>query len=119
MRSDNRPRREDGDPGHDDKRDLTDDDERPPQATTAGWMPWGVGWGWGASYLPWYPRNADEPVEETDTADGEESHWDESLFSLLLIAGVILFIFPEPVTSFLGVFLLLTGAIGWLVSEIL
>lgn len=119
MRSDNRPRPDDGDPGHDDERDPTYNDERSPQATTAGWMPWGVGWGWGTSYLPWYSRNADEPVEETDTDNSDESHWGEGIFSLLLIAGVILFIFPEPITSFVGILLLLTGAVGWLISKLI
>jgi hypothetical protein len=30
--------------------------------------------------------------------------------------GAVLFVFPEPATSMLGVVLVLTGAIGWLVD---
>lgn len=97
------------------------DDASVPQETTTGWMPWGMGWGWGAGYLPWYPRNTDpdevaSPPEDTATGG---SWWGESLSSILLITGLVLFIFPEPATSALGVILMLAGAFGWIVSELL
>ena len=36
------------------------------------------------------------------------------LASLLIIVGIILFIFPEPATSGLGVLLILVGILLWL-----
>lgn len=41
------------------------------------------------------------------------------LISLLLLLGVILFLFPEPVTSGLGMTILVLAVIIWVFSEVL
>lgn len=41
------------------------------------------------------------------------------LVGLLLIAGIILFIFPEPATSGLGITLIVIAIIVWVVQEFL
>lgn len=54
----------------------------------------------------------DHPADE----DGSESRWDVGLFTLLIVGGAILFLFPEPITSGLGIVLLSFGVLGWLVD---
>lgn len=55
----------------------------------------------------------DPSVHDPDTDDG---WWDGGLITLLLVVGVVLFLFPEPATSALGIFLVVTGAVLWLVD---
>ncbi|WP_435180103.1 hypothetical protein [Halorussus sp. AFM4] len=59
---------------------------------------------------------------EYDSAYAEEdeggSWWDEGLIGLLLIAGVILFFFPEPFTSTIGIALIALGVIAWIVDAL-
>ncbi len=43
-----------------------------------------------------------------------EDYSEEGLAALLIIIGVVLFFFPEPITSFAGIALVLIGAIVWL-----
>lgn len=53
---------------------------------------------------------------QRDIAEDEEedgSWWDEGLVGLLLITGTILFFFPEPFTSTLGIILLGVGVLAW------
>jgi hypothetical protein len=53
----------------------------------------------------------------TDTTEDEgDSWWDEGLISLLLVAGVVLFVIPEPATSALGILLISVGVVAWLVD---
>ncbi|MFB6139792.1 MAG: hypothetical protein ABEJ26_05085 [Halosimplex sp.] len=49
------------------------------------------------------------PDAERDTG----TWWDEGLITLLIVAGAILFVFPEPATSGLGVILLAVGILAW------
>lgn len=63
----------------------------------------------------------DDVYDESDTQydstydddDDEGSWWDEGLIGLLLVAGVILFFFPEPFTSTVGIALIALGVIAW------
>jgi hypothetical protein len=41
------------------------------------------------------------------------------IVGLLLIAGIILFVFPEPATSGLGITLVVVAVIVWAVAELL
>ena len=59
-----------------------------------------------------YEDKYDKPEDD----EKSDSWWDVGLITLLLVAGVILFVFPEPVTSGLGILLILTGAALWLVD---
>lgn len=43
-----------------------------------------------------------------------EAYWSAIGVSGLLIIGVLLFFFPEPLTSFLGIILILVAALIWL-----
>lgn len=42
-----------------------------------------------------------------------------SLIGLLLIVGIILFFFPEPITSGLGVALIVAAALLWVAQQVL
>lgn len=54
------------------------------------------------------------PYDET-LADRDEGSWlDEGVITVLLVAGVALFVFPEPATSALGMVLIATGLVVWL-----
>lgn len=54
----------------------------------------------------------DGPYDE----DTDGSLWDEGLITLLIVAGAVLFLFPEPATSGLGVLLLSIGVVAWLLD---
>lgn len=41
------------------------------------------------------------------------------LIGILLVIGVVLFFFPEPVTSGLGIALIVAAAVLWVVQEVL
>lgn len=62
----------------------------------------------------------DEPYEDREsvqaTGNGNESWWDEGLISLLLLAGVVLFVIPEPATSGLGILLIGVGVVLWILD---
>ena len=82
------------------------------------WPTWGGGGGW---RLGWPSRDqevVDEEARDETSVEEDDSWLGEGLFSLLVIVGVILFIFPEPATSMLGVILIFLGAVGWLVSAV-
>lgn len=83
--------------------------------------------GWGGTWAIWpfgasreETRYEEETYEDaSDSPHDEDSHeslWDASLITLLLVGGVILFLFPEPVTSAIGIFLISMGVIGWLID---
>ena len=124
-----------------DEDDLADYGDRPrtdhagadePYATEGEdrrWPPYLPSWGWGGAWgvVPWASRGdeADERYDEAgDASDGESgaddggfgSLWDESLITLLIVGGAILFVFPEPATSGLGVLLVTLGVLAWLVD---
>lgn len=47
---------------------------------------------------------------------GEGTWLDEGLITLLLVAGVALFLFPEPGTSAVGLVLIGAGVLAWIVD---
>ncbi|NHN57651.1 MULTISPECIES: hypothetical protein [Halorussus] len=55
----------------------------------------------------------DEYDSAYDDEDDDGSWWDEGLIGLLLVAGVVLFFFPEPFTSTVGIALIALGIIAW------
>ena len=65
-----------------------------------------------ASYDDESAEFADGRYDDT-AAEENESRWDDGLVALLLISGVILFVFPEPATSMLGIALIVLGVIAW------
>lgn len=60
------------------------------------------------------------PANETTAADATEdgggSWWDEGLISLFLVAGVVLFVIPEPAISALGILFISVGIVSWLID---
>lgn len=88
---------------------------------------WGTGlrgWGW----MPLYQQNetrdtvpddpsANEGVVTPQGGGGNRTL--EGIATLLLVGGIILFLIPEPASSMLGIFLVLTGAILWLADALL
>ena len=90
------------------------------------WLPFYPSWGWGGGWgLPIGARRAevradeeaDDGVSKSSPDEGSNgSLWDEGLITLLIVGGVILFLFPEPATSALGVVLLFVGAIAGLID---
>lgn len=57
---------------------------------------------------------------DDDTYDDEDdgSWWDVGLIGLLLIAGVALFLFPEPFTSTIGIVLIALGIVAWVADAL-
>lgn len=72
------------------------------------------------SFAFWSLGSADQSASdgyETPATDRDDETWvDEGLISLLIIAGAVLLLFPEPTTSFVGVLLLLAGAVLWILD---
>lgn len=62
-----------------------------------------------------YDEEFESPYDRDVYADAEDedSLWDEGLISLLLVAGVVLFLIPEPATSTIGIALVALGAVAW------
>ena len=59
--------------------------------------------------------DADDRTERRDTEKPEDEVFlDEELIPILLIAGVLLFLFPEPATSALGIVFVVIGVVLWL-----
>lgn len=101
----------------DDTYDSYDDGDAADSAFPyGGWFPAGWGYGWG-----WPPMYREEVADESGGARNTEddSWWDEGIISLFLVGGVILFLFPEPATSTLGIFLILIGVGAWLADALM
>ena len=93
----------------------------------SGWFPhypsrgraWGV-WPFTSGRDEEEARYDENAYEDTDDSFSDEdsngSLWDEGLITLLLVAGVILFVFPEPISSGVGILLITIGVIAWLVD---
>jgi hypothetical protein len=62
-----------------------------------------------------------EPAyDEPRGAEESDGGWlDVGLIGLALIVGVILFLFPEPITSTIGVALIVAAVIAWIVDALL
>lgn len=76
---------------------------------------------------PWglWPSSSQEDAHRTytgGTADEERTSggvgrfWDEGLITLVIVGGAILFFFPEPATSGLGILLMGLGVLAWLLD---
>lgn len=63
-----------------------------------------------------YDGTVDEDTYDDTAREGDGTWLDEGLITLLLVAGIVLFLFPEPATSGLGILLLLAGGTLWLVD---
>lgn len=121
MSADDTPRRDgvtdryDGDP-YDDEPTGADDSQSP-----YSWPPWGAGWGWGWPSGYWWgtdeePGDADRPSGSPRTDD--DTWLDEGIYTLLILVGVALFLFPEPGTSMVGILLMIAGGIGWVIDAV-
>lgn len=62
-----------------------------------------------------------EDYDEAAVADDEEDDagWDVGVIGTLLLVGLFLFLFPEPTTSAVGIFLLAIGVGAWVVDWLL
>lgn len=112
--------------GDDTHRD--EEDEPYTEEEARGRFPFYPSWGWGGGWglVPFggsreeETRYDEEPYEDADGSPYDEddsgSLWDEGLITLLIVGGVALFLFPEPVTSGVGILLLSIGVIAWLVD---
>jgi hypothetical protein len=85
--------------------------------SSSGW--WGF-WGSGDTVDT---RRGDPAADERDTRDAnriggnENDSWlDEGVIGLVLVAGIALFLFPEPVTSAAGIGLIAIGVLAWVVD---
>lgn len=59
-------------------------------------------------------RNQDDESESAGTAkEFSREYSEEGLATLLIVVGAILFVFPEPITSFAGAVLVVVGVIVW------
>lgn len=85
-------------------------------------------WGWGGAWGMW-PRSSEEGEEaeypatrptgtrrDSEPTGGLARYWDEGLVTLLIVGGAILFFFPEPATSGLGILMMGLGVLLWLVE---
>lgn len=61
---------------------------------------------------------AESTTIQSITSDLRDN-FDESYGPWLVLAGIVLFIFPEPITSFVGVPVLAVGLVVWLFEKLL
>ena len=67
-----------------------------------------------------YSEGTYDDYDETyDEDEDDGSWWDEGIVGLLLIAGVVLFFFPEPSTSVIGIALIGLAVVVWIIDLIL
>lgn len=98
------------------------------QATDDTFFPSGVGStlspsGWGlwpsntAADAEYGDNEARGGPEARDTSETEDEGWlTEGVISMVLVIGVALFLFPEPVTSAVGIGLIAVGVVAWVVD---
>ena len=53
---------------------------------------------------------------KVDNGEGLWRFWDEGLVTFLIVGGAILFVFPEPITSSVGILMMGFGVLMWLVD---
>lgn len=53
---------------------------------------------------------------DTGEDEGIWRFWDEGIVTVLIVGGAILFLFPEPATSAVGVLMMGFGVLMWLVD---
>ena len=60
-----------------------------------------------------------DPETEGRGLEGEDDGWlDEGLIGALLVAGVVLFLIPEPATSMLGIMLIILGVAAFVADAL-
>jgi len=69
-----------------------------------------------AEYGTGYDDRTDDTAYDDRTDDDDDSLLGEGLAGLLLLAGIALFLFPEPATSGIGILLIATGVAVWLLD---
>lgn len=99
-------------------------DQYTEEATDDTFFPSGVGnslypSGWGI----WPAGDANDAASESEVGEYDETSTDddgwlgEGVAGILLLVGVVLFFFPEPATSALGIGLIVLGVIAWVAEE--
>lgn len=66
-----------------------------------------------------YPPNSSRAdyADGNESADEDDGSWlDGGVITLTILAGVALFLFPEPATSGLGILLIGVGVVAWLID---
>ena len=108
----------------------SDDSYEENDRASDSFFPYTGSWGWGSALPSVY--GTDETVNDEGASDesryddrydeattDEEGTWlDEGVISLILLAGVVLFFFPEPATSALGILLLGVGVVAWIADAL-
>lgn len=94
-------------------------DERDTGAFPYTWAPWGGRWGLRRFYGS-RPEDAvdDERAADETYVESDDSWLGEGLIGFLLVVGVVLFLFPEPATSALGIILIIIGVVGWIIDAV-
>ncbi|USZ67995.1 hypothetical protein NGM10_14835 [Halorussus salilacus] len=59
------------------------------------------------------PRTDDSQTGATD----DDGWLTEGAIGALIVAGVVLFVVPEPATTGLGTLLIVAGVVGWVVNR--
>ena len=59
---------------------------------------------------------SDDEMVYADGREGDDSWLGMGLASILVVSGVLLFLFPEPATSLLGIGLIVAGLAVWVAS---
>lgn len=98
--------------------DDASDSYFPYPASSFGWPPGVLGGGTDQGREDRVRGGAYEGESYSDEYEEDESWLDEGLIGLTLVAGLALFLFPEPTTSAAGIVLLLVGSIAWLADAL-
>ncbi|MFB6130444.1 MAG: hypothetical protein ABEJ28_06455 [Salinigranum sp.] len=94
---------------------------------SAGFLPYTggftrYGWNWpnwgGRGLIAGFGAGEENDAYAEGDADEDDGWWDEALISILLVAGVVLFLFPEPITSTVGVILIVVGLGAWIADAL-
>lgn len=54
-----------------------------------------------------------------DDYEDDDSWWDIGIIGTLLVAGILLFLFPEPFTSTAGIALITLGILAWMADALM
>lgn len=123
--------RRDENADYDDTRESSILDRFRPSGRWTDWNTRVGGWGTGLRGWGWMPLYQQDDTRDTVPDDdssnegvvtaqgGDGSRAIEGIATLLLIAGFILFLFPEPASSLLGIALILVGAVLWLIDALM
>lgn len=104
-------------PARDQYTDRTTDDTFFPFGAGGSMFRSGRGlWPGGTTTEPEYDETSPDASAVTGDESEDDSWWDEGLIGTVLVVGVVLFLFPEPATSALGIGLIAVGLIAGLVD---